>query len=166
MRRRALARAGGSRSARAARGFSGLADWLAERAVQREPVSPPQFPDLREKTDRRRSAPFTIAETTDHDGAKQAFTISEMRTNHPSALFLWALEISHNRCPASRFMPILPLDYPDPLAATLGCDTWMRFRQNRVFGMDSRSVSDVDEWTKPCLGACEPSGPLSGVPGS
>ncbi|MBW1688069.1 MAG: hypothetical protein JRS35_23780 [Deltaproteobacteria bacterium] len=28
---------------------------------------------------RRRSAPFTIAETTDHDGAKQAFTISEMR---------------------------------------------------------------------------------------
>lgn len=27
-----------------ARGFSGRADWLAEREVQREPVSPPQIP--------------------------------------------------------------------------------------------------------------------------
>ncbi|GAG53355.1 unnamed protein product, partial [marine sediment metagenome] len=34
---------------------------------------------LEQKTDRRRSAPFTIAGTADHDGAKQAFTISEMR---------------------------------------------------------------------------------------
>jgi hypothetical protein len=33
---------------RCARGFSGVADWLAERAVQRELVSPPPFPDLGE----------------------------------------------------------------------------------------------------------------------
>ena len=31
----------------------------------------------------RRSAPFTMSETADHDGAKRAFTISEMR-NLPS----------------------------------------------------------------------------------
>jgi hypothetical protein len=35
---------------------------------------------LETKTDQRRSAPFTMPETTDHDGAKRAFTISEMRT--------------------------------------------------------------------------------------
>ena len=35
---------------RLARSVSALADWLAGRAVQREPASPPQFPDLRENT--------------------------------------------------------------------------------------------------------------------
>lgn len=41
---------------------------------------------LEQETDRRRSAPFTTVETTDHDGTKQAFTISEVRTGRQISL--------------------------------------------------------------------------------